>query len=91
MKIRITTRLNPPVEFDPFQKSGPGSTGPLMRKVLAWLKPAVDTNLFGRPVHYAPFGEPDPSQGRALLHVATAALAVVLILAVYGAWRLVKR
>lgn len=77
----IRTNFTPEFSFNPLQKvaPAPGLRSALMRLV----QPSIDVDLpiVGR-THYAPYGEPT---GWGIF-----AFAIVLFLALYGAFRLLK-
>lgn len=83
--VEVRTQVAPPIVVD--TSAAEGSTSGL-----GWLgdyiKPRIilSSRSMGTLLDYAPQGEPDPGRWQLTL----AAVAAVLFLAAYGAWKLLK-
>lgn len=83
-EITVRTNFTPDISFDPLAPKPAGDDiADLSKTVLRFVKPSFDIQVpgLGRK-HYAPYGE--PTQAGLIVSV------IVLGLAAYGLWRLLK-
>lgn len=88
MKIKVTTNFTPDLILETRRtdaRSGP--LRPLLKKIAPTFE-AVDSMI---PLTFAPYGTAEPGRGALNFRFVLAAAALVLGLALYGVWRIVKR
>lgn len=87
MKIFFSSNVTPTIAFDT-NSHGPG---PLwVKKLMAFVAPMVTTDNKFVPIKVKPYGEPIDGEYKKNLWVVGFAVGGIIILALYGLWRLIK-
>lgn len=88
MKLLFRSNITPDIEINT-RGGAPGNK--IVRAIMEWIRPAVYGDNSFIPIAAEPYGRPTAGRGSVNLWWVVALGAVVVGLAIYGAWKLIKK
>lgn len=88
MKLLFRSNITPDIEINT-RGGAPGNK--IVRAIMEWIRPAVYGDNSFIPIAAEPYGRPTAGRGSINLWWVVAGAAVVVGLAIYGGWKLIKK